>query len=70
MNKYYKITSYLKAAWKNIYFVSGTDEAYINQICEFNENAPHDDAPDSLASLIRVYAKKPDNEAYKPLFML
>lgn len=53
MNKFLKITSYLKAAWKDVYFVPGTDPDYIQQILDYNENAEHDDAPDSLASLIR-----------------
>lgn len=58
-NKYYKITSYLKGAWNNVYFVVGTDEDYINQICDYNENAEHDDAPDSLASMIaKLYNKR------------
>lgn len=53
MNKYLKITSYLKAEWKKIIFVSGTDKAYIQQITDYTEDAEHDDAPDSLASLVR-----------------
>ena len=53
MNKFLKITSYLKAAWKDVVFVAGTDKEYINQVCDYNENAEHDDAPDSLASIIR-----------------
>lgn len=53
MNKFLKITSYLKAVWKDVIFVQGTDPEYINQICDYNENAEHDDCPDSLASLIR-----------------
>lgn len=53
MNKWLKITSYLKAEWKHVHFVVGTDEEYIQQICDYNENAEHDDAPDSLASIIR-----------------
>ncbi len=53
MNKFLKITSYLKSAWRDVIFVKGTDEAYIRQICDYNENAEHDDAADSLASLIR-----------------
>lgn len=57
-NKYIKITSYLKFEWKNVVFVKGTDEAYIQQITDFNENAEHDDCPDSLASLIRVLGGK------------
>ena len=59
MNKYLKIVTYLKGEWKNIVFVKGTDKEYIDQILEYNENAEHDDAPDSLASIIRVlWAKK------------
>lgn len=53
MNKYLKITSYLKGCWSDVIFVQGTDADYINQICDYNENAEHDDCPDSLASLIR-----------------
>ena len=53
MNKYLKIVTYLKFEWRNIVFVEGTDEDYINMILDYNENAEHDDAPDSLASLIR-----------------
>ena len=52
-NKYLKITSYLKAEWKNIRFYVGTDVEYIEQILDYNENAEHDDAPDSLASIVR-----------------
>jgi hypothetical protein len=71
MNKYLKITSYLKAEWKNVVFVQGTDEEYINQICDFNENAEHDDAPDSCASMIRALWKKNDDEKskYQSVFM-
>lgn len=54
MNKYLKIVTYLKGAWKDIVFVEGTDQAYIDQICEYNENAEHDDAPDSLATIMRM----------------
>lgn len=67
MNKFLKITSYLKFAWKDVIFVKGTDEAYIEQICDYNENAENDDAPDSLASIIRIYSRKSDTE-YKPLW--
>lgn len=70
MNKFFKITSYLKTVWPDVYFVTGTDQAYIDEVCDFNENAAHDDAPDSLASLIRVFSKRPQNEEYKSLWML
>jgi len=59
-NKFIKIVSYLKAEWKNVIFVEGTDEEYIEQITDYNENADHDDAPDSLASIIRVLWGKRD----------
>ena len=62
MNKYLKITSYLKAEWENVYFCAGTDKDYINQVCDYNENAEHDDAPDSLASQIRRLWKKREND--------
>jgi len=61
-NKFIKITTYLRAAWKDVIFVEGTDAEYINQICDFNENATHDDAPDSLASIIKKVYFKEDKE--------
>lgn len=61
-NKYIKITSYLKAEWRNVRFVVGTDDEYIQQICDYNENAEHDDAPDSLASSIRRLWSKTEKE--------
>lgn len=57
-NKYIKIVSYLKFVWKDVIFVSGTDDKYIDQICEYNEDAEHDDCPDSLSSLIRAMGGK------------
>lgn len=69
MNKYLKITSYLKAEWRNVVFVAGTDEEYINQVCDYNENAEHDDCPDSLASLVRIlWGKKESVSTYQPIF--
>lgn len=70
MNKFLKITSYLKAEWKNVYFVAGTDEEYIAQILDYNENAEHDDAPDSLASIVRQMWNKADSvSTYTPIMM-
>lgn len=67
MNKHIKITTYLLAIWKDVIFVDGTDDEYIEQICDYNEDAEHDDAPDSAASLARELYNK--NEAvYKPLW--
>jgi hypothetical protein len=53
MNKYIKISTYLKKWWKNIVFLEDTDPDYINEILDYTENAEHDDSPDSLASIIR-----------------
>lgn len=54
MNKHLKITTYLKGEWLKVVFVAGTDWDYINQICDYTEEAEHDDAPDSAASVIRL----------------
>ena len=67
MNKFLKISTYLKGAWKNVVFVEGTDEEYINQVCDYTEDADHDDAPDSLSSVIRLlWKKKPSQQTYIP----
>ena len=60
MNKYIKISTYLKSNWDRIVFIKETDKDYINQILDYTENATHDDAPDSLASLIREAIDKTD----------
>ncbi|WP_166083111.1 hypothetical protein [Erysipelothrix anatis] len=57
MNKFIKISTYLKAAWPDIYWVEETDPEYISEILDYTENADHDDAPDSAASLIRRISK-------------
>ena len=69
MNKYEKIATYLKAIWENLYFVQGTDAEYIEQICDYSEDAEHDDAPDSAACLARVLWKKTSSrDSYMPLY--
>ena len=67
-NKYIKIVTYLKAIWKDVIFVNGTDNEYLNQICDYSENAEHDDAPDSVASLARLLYKNKDESAYIPIW--
>lgn len=68
MNKFLKITSYLKAEWGNVYFVTGTDKEFIDQICDYNENAEHDDAPDSAASQVRrLWRKNSTVEKYQSI---
>lgn len=56
-NKYIKIATYLKREWNNIEWLPDTDPEYLSQILDFTENADHDDAPDSCASLIRSFDK-------------
>lgn len=68
-NKMDKITSILKFEWNNVVFVKGTDQEYIDQICDYNENAEHDDCPDSLASLIRVMKKREPQVEGSSIFM-
>ena len=53
MNKYIKISTHLKGRWDDVIFINETDKDYINQILDYTENSSHDDAPDSLASIIR-----------------
>jgi len=69
-NKFLKITSYLKGAWENIYFVSGTDKDYINQILDYNEHAEHDDSVDSLASIIRRLYRHKNREPFESILGL
>lgn len=58
MNKYIKISTYLKASWNNILFLEATDPEYVNEILDYNEFAEHDDCPDSAASVIRQLDRK------------
>ena len=58
MNKHIRIVTYLKAIWPDVVFVEGTDKEYIEQITDYNENAEHDDAPDSAACLARLMYRK------------
>lgn len=57
MNKYLKISTYLRQQWSRIYWLDETDPEYLNMILDYNEHATHDDPPDSAASLIRVFEK-------------
>ena len=53
MNKFVKISTYLKRAWSQIVWLEDTDPEYINEILDYSEFAEHDDSPDSAASLLR-----------------
>ena len=54
MNKFIKITTFLKKWWPKIIFLEGTDPEYIDQILDYTEHAEHDDAPDSAACVCRI----------------
>lgn len=58
MNKYHKISTFLRKWWGNIVFLEGTDKEYINQILDYNEQAEHDDAPDSAACVCRILDRR------------
>lgn len=58
MNKFVKISTYLRRSWKNIVWLEDTDPEYINEILDYSEFAEHDDSPDSAASLIRRLSEK------------
>lgn len=58
MNKYAKISTYLRKWWRRIIWLPGTDPEYIAQIQGYTEDAEHDDAPDSAASILRILDKR------------
>lgn len=67
-NKYIKIVTHLKAIWKDLIFVEGTDKEYIDQICNYFEDAEHDDAPDDAACLARLLYPKKEG-TYQSIYM-
>ena len=58
MNKFIKISTYLRSNCAKIKFLEATDPEYINEILDYTEDAEHDDAPDSLASIVRKITDK------------
>lgn len=52
-NKMIKIATYLRKYWITIHWLDDTDPDYMSEVLDYTENAEHDDAPDSAASLIR-----------------
>ena len=68
-NKYIKISTYLRAEWQNILFLDCAeyplDADALNEIYDYNENAAHDDMPDSVASIIREYQNRPQIKMHR-----
>ncbi len=58
MNKFVKISTYLRKNWHRIRWIPETDPEYIAEILDYTEFAEHDDAPDSAASLLRKIENK------------
>lgn len=57
-NKYLKISTHLHKWWDHIAWLDGTDPKYLSQIQNYTEDAEHDDAPDSAASVCRYLDNK------------
>lgn len=57
-NKFIKISTYLRKHWENIMWIEDTDNEYMAEILDYNENAEHDDSPDSAACMIRQLTGK------------
>lgn len=52
-NKHIKISTNIYEYWDKLGFSPDTDPEYLNQILDYREGSEPDDAPDSLASIIR-----------------
>ena len=57
-NKYVKISSYLRKWWPNILWHRDTDPEFLEEIMDYTIQAEHDDAPDSAASMCRIFDKQ------------
>ena len=68
-NKYLKISTHLRSEWANVRFLDcdeyPLDAEALNQVLDYNENAAHDDMPDSLASAIRQWENRPGIKTFK-----
>lgn len=68
-NKYIKISTHLRSQWANVRFLDcdgyPLDAEALNQVLDYNENAAHDDMPDSLASAIRQWENRPGIKTFK-----
>ena len=68
-NKYMKIVTELKPRWADVRFLDCNkyplDAEAINEILDYNENAAHDDMPDSLASALRQYENQPSIKLFR-----
>ena len=63
-NKHVKITTELLGAWPSLVWDTDVQEEYLSMVTSYNDHADHDDAPDSLASMVREFF--PSNIVKKP----
>lgn len=68
-NKFIKISTHLKSQWASVRLLDcdkyPLDAEAVNQVLDYNENAAHDDMPDSLASAVRQFDRRPQMKAWK-----
>lgn len=57
-NKHVKIGTWLRKWWPQVTLIAGTDPAWLDQILDYSQDAEHDDAPDSAASLLRALDRR------------
>ena len=65
-NKYFKISTFLRKWWDQIWWLEGTDQEYLNQILNYTEDAEHDDAPDSAACVCRILDRRGGEDYRSP----
>lgn len=60
-NKFVKVSTYARGAWDRLRRLDSPEPecaAYWDEVMDFSEGAQHDDAPDSLASAIRLHERR------------
>jgi len=57
-NKHNKISGYIKRNWPELYFDYDCQPEYLNMVCDYSEGLEPDDAPDSLASIMRIITQR------------
>ena len=58
MNKHLKISTIIYENWDRLIFDNNINEEYLEQILDYREGQEPDDAPDSLASILRFFTSK------------
>lgn len=68
-NKFIKVSTFLKTEWPRIRLLDcdryPLDAGAVNEVLDYNENAAHDDMPDSMASALRAYFARPGFKLFR-----